>query len=85
MQGENYGRPFFGANSRLWSPNGRRIAAATTLQASLAVLGVRIPTSVILFECAVLGEHGVGKLRIHVDDESPPGFRIIVLQCARRR
>src|SRR4029453_10497377 len=46
-------------------------------------LGVRIPTSVIFFECAVFGKHGVGKLRIHVHDESPPGFRIIALQCAR--
>jgi hypothetical protein len=42
------------------------------LKLLLQGLGVRIPKSVILFERAVLGEHGVSKLRIRVHDESSP-------------
>jgi len=42
------------------------------LKLLLQGLGVRIPKSVILFERAVLGEHGVIKLRIRVHDESSP-------------
>jgi hypothetical protein len=42
------------------------------LKLLLQGLGVRIPKSAILFERAVLGEHGVSKLRIRVHDESSP-------------